>query len=233
MTVRSDFLSSFEQALAPVGLLDSFKVAGAVASWWGDVQFDLKTLMARGFRGTIDGWVTTITTAMDEDGGKFDPLDHKLVKRILAEFLDEIAETEGLVAELDGQLKSTERSADDDEDGAGEDEEVLSEADKKALKTRLTAAKKTLKQLKAALADRLTKANSALTDDGARELVLNLLKADLKAVLDRAVNAHRQQVVAAVENWWDKYRVTLRDIEKERDDAKTRLDGFLKELGYV
>jgi len=232
MTVRSDFLSSFEQALAPVGLLDSFKVAGAVASWWGDVQFDLKTLMARGFRGTVDGWVTTITTAMEEDGGKFDPLDHKLVKRILAEFLDEITETEGLVAELDGQLKSSEKSADDDEDVAGEDEEGLSEAEKKALKTRLTAAKKTLKQLKAALADRLEKANAELTDKGATELVLNLLKADLKTVLDLAVNAHRQQVVAAVENWWDKYRVTLRDIEKGRDDAKTRLDSFLKELGY-
>jgi len=232
MKVRSDFLSSFEDALAPVGLLDTFKVAGTVASWWGDVQFDLKAVMARGFEGTVEGWVTTITTAMEEDGGKFDPLDHKLVKRLLSEFLDEIAEAEGLVAELDGQLKSNEKSGDDDE-AQDDNEDVLSHAEMKELKVRLAAAKKKLKQLKTVVAERLEKAHAELTADDARELVLDLLKADLKAVLDRAVTAHRQAIVAAVENWWDKYRVTLRDIEKDRDDAKTTLDGFLKELGYA
>jgi len=169
---------------------------------------------------------------MEEDGGKFDPLDHKLVKRLLSEFLDEIAEAEGLVAELDGQLKSNEKSGDDDE-AQDDNEEVLSPAEMKELKGRLTAAKKKLKQLKTVVAERLEKAHAELTADDARELVLDLLKADLKAVLDRAVTAHRQAIVATVENWWDKYRVTLRDIEKDRDDAKTRLDGFLKELGYA
>jgi len=38
--------------------------------------------------------------------------------------------------------------------------------------------------------------------------------------------------VGVVENLWDKYRGTLRDIEGEWDAAKVRLDGFLKELGY-
>jgi len=231
MEVRSDFLSSFEGALAPTGLLDSFKVAGAVASWWGDVQFDLKTLMARGFEGTVEGWVTTITTAMEEDGGKFDPLDHKLVKRLLSEFLDELAEAEGLVAELDGQLKSTEKS--DGDEAENDNDEALSPAEIKELKARLTAAKKKLKQLKAVVAERLEKAHEELSADGARDLVLDLLKADLRTVLDKAVSAHRQQVISTVENWWDKYRVTLRDIEKDRDDAKARLDRFLKELGYA
>jgi type I restriction enzyme M protein len=39
--------------------------------------------------------------------------------------------------------------------------------------------------------------------------------------------------VEAVEKWWGKYRVTLRAIVLERDEAKARLDGFLKELGYA
>ena len=56
---------------------------------------------------------------------------------------------------------------------------------------------------------------------------------DLVAELGRRVVTHRQAVVAAVENWWSKYRVTLRDIEGSRDGAKRRLDGFLRELGYV
>jgi type I restriction enzyme M protein len=36
----------------------------------------------------------------------------------------------------------------------------------------------------------------------------------------------------AVENWWDKYRVTLQDIERERDAARQQLNEFLSGLGY-
>lgn len=84
---------------------------------------------------------------MEEDGGKFDPLDHKLVKRLLAELLDELAEVEGEVAELEGTLKAAESSGDegdDDEGGGDDDDEALSEAEVKALKAKLTAAKKSL-----------------------------------------------------------------------------------------
>ena len=34
-------------------------------------------------------------------------------------------------------------------------------------------------------------------------------------ILERYIGAQRQQVVAAFENWWDKYRVTLTEIEQE------------------
>ena len=59
------------------------------------------------------------------------------------------------------------------------------------------------------------------------------MKADVEKELDRYVAAHKQQVIAAVENVWDKYRVTLRNIESDRGGAKARLDGLLKELGYA
>jgi type I restriction enzyme M protein len=37
----------------------------------------------------------------------------------------------------------------------------------------------------------------------------------------------------AVENWWDKYRVTLQDIESQRDAARQQLSEFLSGLGYA
>jgi type I restriction enzyme M protein len=40
-------------------------------------------------------------------------------------------------------------------------------------------------------------------------------------------------IVAAFENWWDKYRVTLTEIEQARDAAAKELQGYLKGLGYV
>ena len=230
MVMRASFIESFEKALVPVGLLDRFKVAGVVVSWWGDVVFDLKTLMARGFEGTIEGWVTTITTAIENGGSNTDPLDHKLVKRLLPEFFDEIADVEGKVAELEATIKAAQQTNDEDEEGNTED--ALSEDEVKGLKRELTATKKKLKMLKAGFVKQLEKAHSALSGDEAQELVLDLLFNDLRAVLDRSIAADRQTIVSAVENWWDKYSVTLKDVEGEREEAMDKLDGFLKELGY-
>ena len=46
------------------------------------------------------------------------------------------------------------------------------------------------------------------------------LKADLRAC------------IKAVENLWDKYSVTAKEIEAERDAASAQLKAFLTELGY-
>ncbi len=232
--VRASFMKTFVEALEPLGLLDRFQVTGVVARWWSDVQFDLKTLVARGFEGVVEGWAATIATALEEDGGKSDPLEHKLVKPLMGDFLGEIAEAEAKVAELDAQIKAAAPADEENGDGGGEEEaeEQLSEAELKGLKSRLTAARKTLRALRHAFAERLEAARAALGPDGARDLVLGILHDGLRAELDRYVAAHRQQIVATVENWWEKYRVTLGDVEGERDAAKKKLAGFLKGFGY-
>jgi len=101
------------------------------------------------------------------------------------------------------------------------------------LKKDLTAAKKKLKALKVGFVERLQKSQAELSSGDARNLTLDILKADLEGELSLAVTSYRQTVISVMENWWDKYRVTLRDIEGERDAAKSQLDGFLEELGYV
>ncbi|MBN2643105.1 MAG: type I restriction-modification system subunit M [Victivallales bacterium] len=40
------------------------------------------------------------------------------------------------------------------------------------------------------------------------------------------------EVIAQLEHWWDKYKVTLKDIEAEYAEADTVMKGYLKELGY-
>jgi type I restriction enzyme M protein len=238
MELRANMQASFVEALTPSGpgalpLLDRFQVSGAVATWWGDVVFDLKALMAGGFGGVVTSWVTTILTALEEGDGKGAPLDHKLVKRLLPEFLDQITEVEGRVAELAGTIKAATTSGDEEGEGEADEEEALSEAEIKALKKELSAAKTRLKALQRGFADRLEEAQEELDATHSETLVLDILRADLRQELARRVAAHRQGVVAKVEGWWGKYHVTLRDIEGERDAAKGRLDGFLEELGYV
>ena len=65
-STRADLLASFEAALLRAGqgdhagapLLDRFQVAGVVASWWNEIQYDLKTLAAQGFYGLTDDLLT-------------------------------------------------------------------------------------------------------------------------------------------------------------------------------
>ena len=61
---------------------------------------------------------------------------------------------------------------------------------------------------------------------------MRLVKNDMAAHLDAYVTVHRQQIIAALENWWNKYAVSLRQIEAERVAASAKFTGFLKGLGY-
>jgi type I restriction enzyme M protein len=235
MSLRAQLLSTFEEALRPVNLLDRFRVSGVVATWWGDVQSDLRTIAARGFLGLVEAWETSILTALEDKNSKASPLDHRFVKRLLPEYLDELSELEAKKAELDATIKGATSSGDeDDENGeAAEDEEQISEEELKALKSELSTLKKKLKTTEGNFTKRLKEARAELDEPSAREAVLGVLCADLDAILARYVADHREQIVAAFENWWDKYRVTLTSIEHERDVAAAKLRGFLGELGYA
>jgi len=299
MELRAEFLSSFVDSLAPVGLLDRFKVAGVVASWWDEVKYELRTLSESDFGGLVDSWVDTIKDALEQDDEEkkskplFDPLNHKLVVRLMPDYLAEIATVEANIAELEQQKEAFERPEEAETEAGEESEEdaeavnVVKELDtklkhlkilikepKKELKIlkkspllngdkiaefealieqteveiaeieaqlepykeiikQLKEAKAKIKKLKNELVQRLEVARAVLTNEECQGLVLEIFKDGLIVELERYVTAHRQQVIAAVENWWDKYRVTLQDIEMERDAAAQQLNKFLHSLGYA
>ncbi len=112
-SVRTDLLRSFNTALAPVGVLDHYKLAGVIATWWTDTLPDLKTLMENGFAGVIDGWVDAIADALeDEDsaGATIDPFTHKLVRRVMLDYLDQIDAAKEEIARLKGEKETFEQS---------------------------------------------------------------------------------------------------------------------------
>ena len=63
----------------------------------------------------VDGWVTTITTALDDKKVKGNPLDHRLVRILLPEFLDEIQEAATQRAELEATIKGATSDTEDEE----------------------------------------------------------------------------------------------------------------------
>lgn len=80
---------------------------------------------------------------------------------------------------------------------------------------------------------RLHEVRDALSEAGAREIVLGILRDDLASKLEGHVVRRRRELVDVYVGWERKYLVSLRDIEARREAASKRLDGFLEELGYA
>jgi type I restriction enzyme M protein len=233
MDLRASCMARFPDVVGTANLLDRFALTGVVASWWGEVQPDLKTLAARGFGGLIDAWLSGIQMALEDDDSSDNPLDHKLAKALLPALLEEVAALEAKKSELDALVKA-EKTKDEGEEGdEGDGENGLSEEELKAKKQELTATKKKLKEAQASVMRRLGEARVGLTDERARDLVLGLLLDDLRSVADAYVARHRAEGVAAWSTWWDKYQTPLSDLEASRDDVTAKLRGYLKGLGYA
>lgn len=228
--LRKEMIETFRKALADTPLFDPFAIRGILASWWGESLPDLKALATHGYRGLIEAWVATVLDALAEEKAKVNPLDHKAARALLPEYLDRLATLEAEVAELDSTIKAA--TVSEDEENAELSEGVLSPTELKKLKSNLTATKRQLKAEKAAFADRLAAASTALDDTSARQIVLDALQHDLLAEANDRITRHRRALISAFETWWDKYETPLSTLETERDAAAATLAGFLKELGY-
>ncbi|MFC8845551.1 MULTISPECIES: N-6 DNA methylase [unclassified Micromonospora] len=234
MAARAELIESFTTALLPVGLLDRFQIAGVIVRWWDANQYDLQALATHGFSGVMDGWVTTIGTALEDERPQTDPLEHRVVPKLVPEYLEELAGDEAQRAELDAQIAAASMSTDEDDNPADEDaERTLSPADLKRLKAELTKLRKRQRELKAQFIVTLDQARAALTGLEDQDLVMKIWQEDLAAHLNGYVTEHRRHVIAACENWWDKYAVSVADIESQRAIASAQVTTYLKELGYA
>lgn len=79
----------------------------------------------------------------------------------------------------------------------------------------------------------LTAIGGQLTEEDARQLILKKLYDIALQELERYLNAEKRRLVQLVENLWDKYAVSSRELESERNESLKILNGFLKRLGYI
>jgi type I restriction enzyme M protein len=296
-TERTELLESFVAALEPQGMLDHFKLAGVIATWWAETLPDLKTLLENGFPAVIDGWVDAIADALeeDEDGGPaFDPFGHKLVRTLMADVIERIANAKSDIASLKTEKETFEQSnqpedADEEELASwnyakdlerqikelkGEhrnafkelnklekvsQKEKATDADRTAfsqartrlepvfdqlvtlegalspyeqIKRQLAEARARYQSLVATFIGQLKARCSVKTDDQKQALVLDLMAEDAKSGLDAVVAARRQELIRFLENLWDKYWVTIKSIENDRDETTNNLFKLLRKIGY-
>lgn len=238
VALRNELLASFSGALEQIGLLDPFQVRGIVAGFWNQTKYDFLTLMARGSHGVVDAWRTSIVTALEDKASKESPLEHKLVKFLMGSFVAELEELEASKLELEGRIKAaTPEKGEDGEEAAeaeeADEENAVDETQLKAWKKDLAALKKNIKAKNDSLTLELNKSVDGLDADAAGTLLLTILHNDMQRIVERYITGQRQLIVVAFENWWDKYKVTLTEIERERDAAANQLQQFLKGLKYV
>jgi type I restriction enzyme M protein len=242
MDTRAELLDSFVGELEPLGILDRFQLAGAVASWWGEVQYDFKTLAFHKFSGVVQGWITTIQTAFAEDGEddvkdkqrlaaeKRKAREHRVVPVLLPDYLNELEEAEAYRAELDARLKAATPPVEDEDT---EPIEELTPAELKQLKADLAAAKRRVRALEGEFVDRLVVSASRLDHKTETDLVLRIFKADVQRRLDSRVAEGRRALIDTYLAWAAKYAVTLPHLEGRCDAAAARLHTYLERLGYA
>lgn len=157
----------------------------------------------------IKGKKTTLKTKTDEIALKLQ------LKRLGADEFK--SESQELIRQVDAQLADLDPTKKDD-------------------KKKVTA----LNKDKAALEGRLSKTDGILTaiggqltEEQARQLILKKLYDLAHHELERYLNAEKRGLIHVVENLWDKYAVSSRELESERSETLKSLDDFLKLLRYL
>jgi len=189
----------------------------------------------------VQGWLTTIEAAFAEDededsrdkqkraAEKRKSREHRVVPVLIPDYLNALEQAEARRAELDAQFKAATATSDDDDDVSAE---TLSPAELKTLKADLATARREVKHLENEFIERLRQAVVKLNAETEEALVIRIFKSDLQDRLDAEVSSGRRALISRYRTWADKYGITLRDLEAQRDKVATKLENYLKELGY-
>ncbi|MDD9173704.1 type I restriction-modification system subunit M [Aliivibrio finisterrensis] len=57
-------------------------------------------------------------------------------------------------------------------------------------------------------------------------------KEQIRAVVEAAVGDVDAKIISQLEHWWDKYQVSLHELDAQVTEAEQVMQGYLKELGY-
>jgi len=90
-----------------------------------------------------------------------------------------------------------------------------------------------LKSIKQNLENKVTQKRNSLTEQEAKELLLEKFNQTIKQYLEKYLNDEKKELIKIFENLWDKYKVSLNQLKAERDEEVKKLDEFLIKLGYM
>ncbi|MET0109923.1 MAG: class I SAM-dependent DNA methyltransferase [Candidatus Thiodiazotropha sp.] len=102
----------------------------------------------------------------------------------------------------------------------------------KALEDEVKTLKATIKGIENKRDELVQSAREKISVDEARTVIIERLRQLLMETYRSYLRADQRACIKAIENLWNKYAITARIIEAERDAASEQLQAFLVELGY-
>jgi type I restriction enzyme M protein len=177
-------------------------------------QKELKALEAQ--ENAIIGLEKQIRDSKVELKKLTDEIDHKLqLKRLGGEEFQ--AETEKLLGEVEARLITL-----NEHDKDHKKQFAALQKDKAILQPRI-----------AKTAELLASIGGVLTDAEAKTLILKKLYDLAIEQLNRYLNAEKRTVIRIVEDLWDKYATSSRELEAATTGTLSALEAVLKELEYL
>jgi type I restriction enzyme M protein len=215
-----------------------------IANEFPKVLADLKRLENR--RDELDAKFAEIA---EMDPEEWDAEQYEVMpKTIISEIKTEIKELKAQKRELSKQQKALEKRRKLGESVADEaarcaadivalDKQIAEKesgiAHHVTLENELKECRKQIREIeqnKEKLAD---KAREQISDDDARRLITARWLKSLHDNINVYLEAHARHLQQCVELIHDKYSVTLSTLISDRDQATEKLNGYLKELGYI
>jgi type I restriction enzyme M protein len=81
------------------------------------------------------------------------------------------------------------------------------------------------------LEEKVSQKIETLTEEEAKGLILEKFYEYIDMQLNKYLNAEKKEIIKIFENLWDKYKISLNDLIKERDEEIRKLNEFLSKLG--
>ena len=103
----------------------------------------------------------------------------------------------------------------------------------KALEDEVKTLKSEIKSSEKNKAEVVKSARLKITPEEAQIAILSRFHALLRQSYQSYLDSDRRAVISAIENLFDKYAETAKDIELKRKNASEELNGYLGALGYV
>lgn len=226
---------SISQELETLHVLDIFKIRGALANFWKNeiILSDLKSVAASGFSPSLIPDDEILQAQYPELLAQHEQDQNRMVE--LQSLFDEAEEEDfdyensengilpkAVYKELKAQLKMNKHNQ--------ELNQQIQQHDK--LVEELKQLKKETKALEERKTELVEQARQQINPDQAQQLIITRWERTLYTTYHAYLKQYLQSFIAAIENLYSKYTVTLKQLETERDAEKLVLDQFLKELGY-
>lgn len=240
---RNNAMKLLKDNLLPLNVLDEFKVAGVFVNFWDESYYDFKSIVSHGFSENLIEDDLIKENFFKDDLDKLDDLESTIaqLESELDEILEEVEDwdeengekTAKAVKEyLNETIKDLKLSKNVSAEAELEKmQDILKriESKEKEIKT----LRKNMNDLEKQIEQKVRDKRKTITEEEAKEIILDKFLSDAITHLLKYLNAEKKEAIKIFENFWDKYKKSLSELIKERDEEVRKLNEFLKGLGYV